>query len=134
MGLVFLQANDGHSGELSGGRVRLTYLSSYDKKGNPAPPGKPAGEDGLGDMVMDPSAPGQQGFDSLDSTLNEIKKVETDKGTLKLKLAQAVYLFPIYLPPFTPIEGPQARRFANPYTRLFVRYPGLEDSKLGTEA
>ena len=31
------------------------------------------------------------------------------------------------------VEGPQARRFANNYTRLFVRYPGLEDSKLGTE-
>lgn len=29
--------------------------------------------------------------------------------------------------------GPQSRRFANNYTRLFVRYPGLEDSKLGTE-
>jgi hypothetical protein len=53
---------------------------------------------------------------------------------LKLKLAQQdVYLSPIYLPSFTPIEGPQARRFANTYTRLFVRYPGLEDSKLGTE-
>ena len=42
-------------------------------------------------------------------------------------------LSPIYLPSFTPVEGPQARRFANNYTRLFVRYPGLEDSKLGTE-
>ena len=42
-------------------------------------------------------------------------------------------LAPIYLPSYTPIEGPQARRFANNYTRLFVRYPGLEDSKLGTE-
>jgi tetratricopeptide (TPR) repeat protein len=165
MGLVFLQANDGHSAtrsfdvvasqglpvafyaemrghkqdqavkcELSGDRVRLIYLSSYDKKGNPAPPSKPAGEDGLGDMVMDPSAPRQQGFESLDLTLNEIKKVETDKGMLKLKLAQQdLYLSPIYLPSFTPIEGPQARRFANTYTRLFVRYPGLEDSKLGTE-
>jgi tetratricopeptide (TPR) repeat protein len=165
MGLVFLQANDGHSAtrsfdvvisqglpaafyaemrghkqdqavkcELSGERVRLIYLSSYDKKGNPAPPSKPAGEDGLGDMVMDPSAPRQQGFESLDLTLNEIKKVESDKGLLKLKLAQQdVYLSPIYLPSFTPIEGPQARRFANTYTRLFVRYPGLEDSKLATE-
>jgi len=83
---------------------------------------------------MDPSAPRQQGIDSLDLTLNEIMKVETDKGVLKLKLAQQdVYLSPIYLPSFTPIEGPQARRFANTYTRLFVRYPGLEDSKLGTE-
>ncbi len=120
--------------ELSRDRVRLIYLSSYDKKGNPAPPTKPAGEDGLGDMVMDPSTPRQQGFDSLDLTLAEIKKVETDKGLLKLKLAQQdVTLAPIYLPSFTPVEGPQARRFANNYTRLFVRYPGLEDSKLGTE-
>jgi tetratricopeptide (TPR) repeat protein len=165
MGMVFLQANDGHSAtrsfdvvasqglpvafyaemrgrkqdqavkcELSGDRVRMIYLSSYDKKGNPAPPNKPAGEDGLGDMVMDPSAPRHQGFESLDLTLNEIKKVETYRGMLKLKLAQQdVYLSPIYLPSYTPIEGPQARRFANTYTRLFVRYPGLEDSKLGTE-
>jgi len=49
---------------------------------------------------MDPAAPRQQGFDSLDLTLNEIKKIETDKGMLKLKLAQQdVYLPPIYLPP-----------------------------------
>ncbi|MGH9549193.1 MAG: tetratricopeptide repeat protein, partial [Terriglobales bacterium] len=120
--------------ELSHDRVRLIYLSSYDKKGNPAPPSKPAGEDGLGDMVIDPSAPRQQGFDSLDVNLSEIKKVETNSGMLKLKLArQDVYLAPIYLPSFTPIDGPPARRFANNYTRLFIRYPGLEDSKLGTE-
>jgi hypothetical protein len=31
------------------------------------------------------------------------------------------------------VEGPPARRFANNYTRLFIRYPGLEDSKLGAE-
>lgn len=165
MGLIFLQANDGHSAiksfdvvasqglpvsfyaemrghnqdqavkcELSRDRVRLIFLSSYDKKGNPAPPGKPAGEDGLGDMVIDPSESRQPQFDSLDLTLGQIKKVETDKGLLKLKLAQQeITLTPIYLPTFTPIEGPPARRFANNYTRLFVRYPGLEDSKLGTE-
>src|ERR1700730_13824539 len=165
MGLVFLQANDGHSAiksfdvvasqglpvsfyaemrgrkqdqavkcELSRDRLRLIFLSSYDQKGKPAPPSKPAGEDGLGDMVVAPAAPRQQAFDSLDLTLPDIKRVETDKGLLKLKLAQReITLSPIYLPSFTPIEGPQARRFANNYTRLFVRYPGLEDSKLGTE-
>ncbi len=112
----------------------MIFLSSYDKKGNPAPPSKPAGDDGLGDMVVEPSATRQQAFNSLDLTLGEIKKVETNNGLLKLKLAhQDIALFPIYLPSFTPIEGPQARRFANNYTRLFVRYPGLEDSKLGTE-
>jgi tetratricopeptide (TPR) repeat protein len=120
--------------ELSRDRLRLIFLSSYDKKGNPAPSTRPAGEDGLGDMVLEPSASRQQQVDSLDVTLSEIKKVETDKGLVKLKLAQQeLTLAPIYLPSFTPIEGPQARRFANNYTRLFVRYPGLENSKLGTE-
>ena len=120
--------------ELSRDKMRLIFLSSYDKNGKAAPPSKQAGEDGLGDIVVEPSVPRQQAFDSLDLTTGEIKKVETDKGLLKLKLAEReIYLSPIYLPSFTPIEGPQARRFANNYTRLFVRYPGLEDSKLGTE-
>ncbi len=120
--------------ELTRDRVRLIFLSSYDKKGNPAPPAKPAGEDGLGDMVIDGSGSRRQQFDSLELTLSEIKKVETDKGLLKLKLArEEITLAPIYLPSYTPVEGPQARRFANSYTRLFVRYPGLENSKLGTE-
>jgi tetratricopeptide (TPR) repeat protein len=121
--------------ELHHDRLRFIALSSYDKKGNPEPPGKPAGEDGLGDIVLEPASDRQQVFDSLDLTLADIKKVETDKGVLKLKLTQKeITLSPIYLPAFTPIEGPPARRFANNYTRLFVRYPGLEDSKLGNES
>ena len=120
--------------ELSRDRLRFISLSSYDKKGNATPPAKPAGDDGLGDLVVEPAAVRQPQFDSLDLNLTDIKKVETDKGLLKLKLVQQeLSLAPIYLPSFTPIEGPQARRFANDYTRLFVRYPGLEDSKLGTE-
>jgi tetratricopeptide (TPR) repeat protein len=119
--------------ELNRDGVRLIYLSSYDKKGKPAPPGKPAGEDGLGDMVVEASAK-RQAFDSLDLKLAGIKKVETNSGLLRLKLTQQeITLSPIYLPSFLPVVGPQSRRFANNYTRLFVRYPGLEDSKLGTE-
>jgi tetratricopeptide (TPR) repeat protein len=120
--------------ELSRDRLRLIFLSSYDKKGKPAAPRKAAGEDGLGDMVVEPSMQRQQAFESMDLGLMDIKKVETNSGLLKLKLAQQdIYLSPIYLPSFTPVVGPPARRFANNYTRLFVRYPGLEDSKLGTE-
>jgi tetratricopeptide (TPR) repeat protein len=164
MGLFFLQANDGHAAtksfdavasqslpvsfyaemrghkldhgvkcELTKDRVRFIFLSSYDKKGNPIAPDKNAGDDGLGDITL---APGdeRQPFDSLDLGLDEIKKVETNKGVLVLKLAkQEIMLAPIYLPSFTPVEGPPARRFANNYTRLFIRYPGLEDSKLGAE-
>ena len=73
----------------------------------------PAGEDGLGDMVIDTAAPRAQQFDSLDLSLSQIKKVETDKGVIKLKLAdQEITQSPTYLPTYTPVEGPQARRFA----------------------
>jgi tetratricopeptide (TPR) repeat protein len=120
--------------ELNRDGLRLIYLSSYDKNGKPGPPKKPAGDDGLGDMVIDPATPRVQDFDARSVPLSEIKKIETDKGLIKLKLAkEELWLSPIYLPTFTPIDGPPARRFANNYTRLFVRYPGLEDSKLGTE-
>src|ERR1041385_5166470 len=131
MGLVFLQANDGHSAirsfdavaseglpvsfyaemrgrnldhavkcELTRDRVRLVFLSSYDKKGTPIPPDKNAGDDGLGDITL---APGdeRQPFDSLDISLDDIKKVETNKGVLALKLKQQeIMLSPIYLPSF----------------------------------
>jgi len=164
MGLVFLQANDGRAAvknfdavasqelpvafyaemrghkldhgvkcELTHDRVRLIFLSAYDKKGNPTAPDKAAGDDGLGDLTL---APGdrRQAFDSLDLTLSDIKKVETSKGVLTVKLVKQEFtLAPIYLPSYTPVEGPPARRFANNYTRLFIRYPGLEDSKLGAE-
>jgi hypothetical protein len=51
-----------------------------------------------------------------------------------LKLGkEEITLSPIYLPAVPPADGPAARRFANNYTRLFVRYPGLEESKLGAE-
>ena len=46
---------------------------------------------------------------------------------------EQVTLSPIFMAAPVPTEGPQGRRFANNYTRLFIRYPGLEDSKLGTE-
>jgi tetratricopeptide (TPR) repeat protein len=165
MGLVFLQANDGHAAtksfdivasqdlpvsfyaEMRGGhkfdhavkceltpdRVRFVFLSSYDKKGMPTPPDKNAGDDGLGDLTL---APGdqRQPFDALELSIADIKKVETNKGVLTIKLNKEQFtLAPIYLPTYTPTEGPPARRFANNYTRLFIRYPGLEDSKLGAE-
>jgi hypothetical protein len=164
MGLVFLQANDGHAAvknfdavasqglpvgfyaemrgrkmdqavkiELSRDRVRLIFLSSYDKKGAPVAPNKAAGDDGLGDITLAPGDKRQE-FDSLDLSLSDIKKVETHSGLLAIKLNKQEYaLSPIYLPSYTPVQGPQARRFANNYTRLFIRYPGLEDSKLGAE-
>src|SRR5205807_2308399 len=74
--------------ELSRDRLRLIFLSSYDKNGKVAPPAKPAGDDGLGDMLLAPSTPREAQFDSLEVGLKEIQKVETDRGMLKLKLAR----------------------------------------------
>ncbi len=119
--------------ELSRDRVRLIFLSSYDKKGSPVAPAKAAGDDGLGDITLAPGDKRQE-FDSFNLSLSDIKKVETHNGLLVIKLTKQEYaLSPIYLPSYTPVQGPAARRFANNYTRLFIRYPGLEDSKLGAE-
>jgi tetratricopeptide (TPR) repeat protein len=120
--------------ELTRDRMRLIFLSSYDKKGKPAPPAKPAGEDGLGDIAIDPAAERGQDFESRIIMPAEIKSVETKNGHLVMKLGkEEISLAPIYLPAVPPADGPAARRFANSYTRLFVRYPGLEESKLGAE-
>ncbi|HEV8487073.1 MAG TPA: tetratricopeptide repeat protein [Blastocatellia bacterium] len=120
--------------ELGSDRLRLIFLSSYDKKAKPTPPAKSAGEDGLGDLVIDPASAREQDFETLTLTLADIKRVETKNGQLLLKLAkEEVTLSPIYMAAATPTEGPQGRRFGNNYTRLFVRYPGLEDSKLASE-
>jgi tetratricopeptide (TPR) repeat protein len=120
--------------ELGRDRLRFIFLSSYDKKAKPTAPAKPAAEDGLGDLVIEPGSSREQDFEALTLTLAEIKRVETKNGQLFLKLAkEEVTLSPIYMGAATPTEGPQGRRFANNYTRLFVRYPGLEDSKLGNE-
>ena len=167
MGLVFLQANDGNSAirsfdavasqglpvsfyaemrgrgldhavkcELTNDHIRVVILSSYDKKERPLPPARQAGGDGLGDLTLLPSDD-RQPFDSFELNLNDIHKIETNKGVIFVRQGkngkQGFILSPIYLPSYTPVEGPPARRFANNYTRLFIRYPGLEDSKLGAE-
>ncbi len=120
--------------ELTRDRLQLIFLSSYDKKGKPAAPAKPAGADGLGDLAIDPASERAQDFESRLIMPAEIKSIETKSGHLVLKLGkEEITLSPIYLPALPPADGPAARRFANNYTRLFVRYPGLEESKLGAE-
>ena len=119
--------------ELARDHIRFIFLSSYDKNQVPIPPDKNAGEDGLGDLTLKPGEQ-RQPFDSLEFGINDIRKLETHSGMIGIKSTKEQFaLSPIYLPSFTPVQGPQARRFANDYTRLFIRYPGLEDSKLGAE-
>ena len=123
--------------ELSSSGARLIFLSSYDKRGRPAPPACPAGKDGFGDLIVAPGDKRDGQFDSFSMTAADIAHVETRNGLVRVKLGgqalQEITLAPIFLPSYTPVDGPPARRFANTYTRLFMRYPGLEDSKLGAE-
>ena len=123
--------------ELSSSGARLIFLSSYDKRGRPTAPAFPAGKDGFGDLIVAPADKRDGQFDALTLTTASIAHVETKNGLVRVKFGeqakQELTLSPIFLPSYTPIEGPPARRFANTYTRLFMRYPGLEDSKLGAE-
>ncbi len=122
--------------ELTNNHIRVIILSSYDKKERPMPPSMQAGDDGLGDLTLLPSDD-RKPFESVELSLSDIHKIETNKGVIFVRQGkngkQGFILSPIYLPSYTPVEGPPARRFANNYTRLFIRYPGLEDSKLGAE-
>ena len=74
---------------------------------------------------MGPGAAPRQPFDSLDVTLSQIKRVETDKSVIKLNLAdQEIHAGP----PSTcfrlhPSRVHRRAGFANNYTRLFMRYP-----------
>jgi len=123
--------------ELSLRGLRLIFLSSYDKRGRPTAPAYPAGKDGFGDLIAAPGDSRDSQFESFTLTAADISHVETKNGLVRVKFGgrgeQEITLSPIFLPSYTPIEGPPARRFANTYTRLFMRYPGLEDSKLGAE-
>lgn len=121
--------------ELSCDHIRFIFLASYDKKGAAKPSSRNAGQDGLGDLVIEAQALRSLNFEDFAFRLSDIKKVETKDGQILLKLEHDTYsVSPLAIAFHAPTEGgPFARRFSNDYARLFVRYPGLEDTKLGTE-
>ena len=177
MGLVFLQANDGHAAiksfdvvasqglpvvfyaemrghkldhavkcELTRDRLRFIFLSSYDKKGTPTSPSKPAGEDGLGDMTIAPGDERQASFDSLDLTAADIKKVETNRTHLP-QFLESEWFFSGKQDGFDDVLEFHENVLTLPntnssYNFFLLKCPdyfnirkgfGLEDSKLGSE-
>jgi tetratricopeptide (TPR) repeat protein len=121
--------------ELARDGLRFIFLSSYDKKAKPTAPARPAAEDGLGDLVIDPGSQREQDFESLTVTLADIRKVETKNGQLWLKLAKEdVTLSPIFMAAATPTEGPHGQRFGNNYTRLLCVIRGWRIPSSGTKA
>jgi tetratricopeptide (TPR) repeat protein len=121
--------------EITSNKVRLVYLSSYDNsKHITGPPKSPAGDDDLGNLVVSEASEMAKDADVFTVPAADIVGVETKNNFVVLKLKDDdLYLAPVYMMGAVPFEGRASRTFGNEYTRLFIRYLGYEDAKLGIE-
>jgi len=115
--------------------VRLVYLSSYNvKKRISEAPDEPAGDDDLGNLVTSAALPPDPDAEALSIPLAEIQGVQTEKGFITVKRQKdQLTIVPVFMAAYTPVEGRAAREFGNEYTRMFVRYLGYENARLGKE-
>jgi len=121
--------------EIGTNTVRLVYLSSYNTSTHVAePPNSPAGDDDLGNLVVSTSDDLDKEAEMLRVDAADLKAVETKNNFVVLKLSNDdLYLSPVYMLAAEPFAGRASRSFGNEYTRLFTRYLGYEDAKLGAE-
>jgi tetratricopeptide (TPR) repeat protein len=122
--------------ELSPERVHLVYLASYNPKTKSNdPPAKPAGRDSLGNLVISDTEPQVADADLAAFSTGDLKGVETKESVVEINPGKdEIYLEPISLTSDVPIQGVSARKFANNYSRLFIRYMGFDNTKLGKES
>jgi len=122
--------------ELLPDNARLVYLSSYNPKTKSNdPPAKAAGSDGLGNLVISDSEPQLPDADLLALKTTDLKGIETKNSYVAISQgSDEVFLEPLNITSDTPFEGVPARKFANNYTRLFLRYMGYDHTKLGKES
>jgi tetratricopeptide (TPR) repeat protein len=121
--------------EINKDAVRLVYLSSYNvKKKISEPPDEPAGDDDLGNLITSPALPPDPKIEGLSISLSEIQGVQTQTSFITIKRQKdQIMIVPVFMTAYTPVEGRAAREFGNEYTRLFVRYLGYENARLGKE-
>jgi len=121
--------------EIGSDTVRLVYLSSYNNSTHVTePPNVPAGDDDLGNLVVSTSEDVDTEAEAFTVGAANLKGVETKNNFVILKLGNDdLYLSPVYMLAATPFEGRASRSFGNEYTRLFIRYLGYEDARLGAE-
>jgi hypothetical protein len=115
--------------------VRLVYLSSYNaKKRTSEPPLTPAGDDDLGNLAVSESRLPDLAAQSIVISMGDLEGIQTNQNFVIMKLhKEQTMLAPVYMVAFTPTEGRIAREFGNQYTRMFVRYLGYENARLGKE-
>jgi tetratricopeptide (TPR) repeat protein len=121
--------------EISKDTVRLVYLSSYNvKKKISEPPDEPAGDDDLGNLVTSAALSPDAKVEELSIPSADIQGVQTEKGFITVKRQKdQLMIVPVFMVAYTPLEGRAAREFGNEYTRMFVRYLGYENARLGKE-
>jgi tetratricopeptide (TPR) repeat protein len=115
--------------------VRVIYLSSYDPaKKKVRPPLKPAGADALGNFTIANPEDTAKGADDASWKTADLKGVETKNNYVALNTgSDELYIGPLSIASETPKQGIPARKFGNTYSRLFLRYMGYDNTKLGTE-
>jgi tetratricopeptide (TPR) repeat protein len=115
--------------------VRFVYLSSYNaKKKLSEPPETSAGDDDLGNLFTSVELPPDPQAQTLVVPMADLEGVRTDKSFVIIKLhKEQITLAPVYMVSYTPVEGRVARELGNEYTRMFVRYLGYEQARLGKE-
>ena len=122
--------------ELSPDKVHLVYLASFNPKTKSNdPPAKPAGKDSLGNLVISDTEPQISDADLAAFSTGDLKGMETKESAIEINPGKdEIYLEPISLTSDVPIQGVPARKFANNYSRLFIRYMGFDNTKLGKES
>jgi tetratricopeptide (TPR) repeat protein len=115
--------------------VRVIYLSSYDsQKKKFGPPVNPAGTDALGNFTISSSDDTAKGADDASWKTTDLKGVETKNNYVSLNTGtDEVFIAPLSIAFETPYQGTPARKFGNTYSRLFLRYMGYDNTKLGPE-
>jgi hypothetical protein len=121
--------------EIGRDTVRFVYLSSYNpKKRLSEPPAVPAGDDALANLAVSETNPPDMAAESTTISIGDLESVQTSQNFVIMKQRkEQTMLAPVYMVAFTPTEGKTAREFGNEYTRLFVRYLGYENARLGKE-
>jgi tetratricopeptide (TPR) repeat protein len=121
--------------EVSANSIRIITLAIYDpdKKISEAPD-QSAGDDDLGNLVISGSVLPDLDAEAVTIRPEDLKGIETQNNFVVLKMAkEKVYLAPLNMLSTVPFEGGAARTYGNEYTRMFIRYLGFEDAKLGKE-
>ncbi len=121
--------------EVGPNAIRLVTLATYNpsKKISEAPD-QSAGDDDLGNLVISAKVPPDANAEAVTIKPEDLKGIATQNNFVVLKTAkEQIYLAPLNMLSTVPFEGGASRTYGNEYTRLFVRYLGFENAKLGKE-